>query len=349
MSGKKNVIMIFQWTLAVSLLASFFAVMLVSHAYSRMQFEQLNAICAEMLRQEPEAEEMVFSALKAYKKKSSSNFVGKTIRTLGNVVTSAEDMSTPAKDRLILAEDTAKKEILSLWGYQKTDFAALSCGKCALAAVMGVLAGMVLLRITLFSRNQWEAKRIHGLTDYLEQVNTGKAPVLSVSGEDDFSKLEDEIYKTVTSLYQTRDAAIQARNDFAQNLANIAHQIKTPITAIFLSVQMMRENEKQSRRKQDAGHNNQNRDTKQEADRNHLEQVQKQLMRLTHLEEALLLLSRMYATGYNCHRAVTFICYTASIGNQTRKEKPTGGRKWKFYDARIFRKFMVQAVIKRWR
>lgn len=118
-----------------------------------------------------------------------------------------------------------------------------------------------------------ESKRIQALTDYLEQVNIGKAGILSSFGEDDFSKLEDEIYKTVTFLYQTRDAAVRAKDDFAQNLANIAHQIKTPITAISLSVQMM----------------------KQDFDKKYLEQIEKQLLRLTYLEEALLLLARLDA------------------------------------------------------
>ena len=77
----------------------------------------------------------------------------------------------------------------------------------------------------------------------------------------------------MTFLYQTKDKAIQAKNDFAENLSNIAHQLKTPITAISLSVQMMKQN----------------------MDHKHLEQIEKQLLRLTHLEDALLLLSRIDA------------------------------------------------------
>ncbi|MBD5495846.1 MAG: HAMP domain-containing histidine kinase, partial [Lachnospiraceae bacterium] len=73
--------------------------------------------------------------------------------------------------------------------------------------------------------------------------------------------------------YQTKDSAVQAKNDFAQNLSNIAHQIKTPITAISLSIQMI----------------------KKEYESKHLEQVEKQLLRLTNLEEALLVLSRLDA------------------------------------------------------
>lgn len=109
--------------------------------------------------------------------------------------------------------------------------------------------------------------------EVLEQVNTGKAVILSNSGEDDFAKLENEIYKTVTFLYHTKDAAIRAKNEFVENLSNIAHQIKIPNTSISLSVQTM---QKENSKKQ-------------------LEQIQKQLVRLTHLEEALLILSQLDA------------------------------------------------------
>ena len=77
----------------------------------------------------------------------------------------------------------------------------------------------------------------------------------------------------MTELHQMRDAALKAKNNFAENLYNIAHQIKTPITSISLSLQMMHENPSSK----------------------YLEQMHRQLSRLTHLEEALLLLSRMDA------------------------------------------------------
>ena len=57
--------------------------------------------------------------------------------------------------------------------------------------------------------------------------------------EDEYSHLQDELYKTVTMLYQTRETAGAAKINFAENLANIAHPLKTPITAAFLSQQLM--------------------------------------------------------------------------------------------------------------
>ena len=89
--------------------------------------------------------------------------------------------------------------------------------------------------------------------------------------------MQDEIYKTVTALYQTKEEALTARNNFAENLSNIAHQLKTPITSISLSVQMAREC-----LGTDKIHAN-------------LREIERQLNRLLHLEEALLLLSRIDA------------------------------------------------------
>ncbi len=241
MSGKRNMLVTFGFVLSASLIAAAVSVLLVSCHYSRLQFDLLNAVCGEVAEQEPEAKKIIAAALKEY--------MG------GNPDGAMED------------------DILSELGYHSSDFSEFTYGKNVLFVIVGLMMGVLLFFFTFFYRNKMETARIRALAEYLEQVNIGKAVILSTSREDDFSKLEDEIYKTVTFLYQTKDSAVQARNDFAENLSNIAHQIKTPITAISLSIQMM----------------------KQELESKHLEQVEKQLLRLTHLEETLLVLSRLDA------------------------------------------------------
>lgn len=144
-----------------------------------------------------------------------------------------------------------------------------------MAALTGLAAGgglfLMLLLIWYLVWYRKECGRVAALTDYLEKVNTGQDGVLFSTGEDALSKLQDEIYKTVTELHQTKEAALKARRSLAENLDNIAHQIKTPITAISLSTQMMYEAPSQE----------------------HLEEIRRQISRLTHLEESLLLLSRI--------------------------------------------------------
>lgn len=246
MSGRKNFVIIFGFVVAVSLISSAVTAMLVSRYYSRLQFDLVNVICGEVLEQEPEMMNIVSAALKEY--------------TGGNV------------------DGVAVNNVLSILGYRISDFSNSAITYHIIFAITGFLAGIFLFVITFVFRNKTEAKRIEALSDYLEQVNIGKAVVLSASGEDIFSKLEDEIYKTVTFLYQTKDAAVQAKNDFAENLSNIAHQIKTPITAISLSLQTLSEIP-----------------MKNEYEKEKMEQIKKQLIRLIHLEESLLVLSRLDA------------------------------------------------------
>lgn len=241
MSGRKNILVTFGFVLSASLVAAAVSVVLASYHYSRLQFELLNVICSEVAEQEPETKTIISAVLKEY--------------TGGN------------------PDGAAEEDMLSALGYRSSDFSGASSPQNILFAAAGFLTGILLFIVTFWCRNKREAIRIRNLTEYLERANTGSAAILSASGEDDFSKLEDEIYKTVTFLYQTKDRAIQAKNNFAENLSNIAHQLKTSVTASSLSIQMMKQN----------------------MDHKYLEQAEKQLLRLAHLEEALLVLSRIDA------------------------------------------------------
>ena len=267
MSGRKNVFVTLGLTLSVSLLAAALAVLLFTFHYGHLQFDLLNAVCGEVVEQDPQARRIIAAALKEY--------------TGGN------------------ADGSAYEDVLSSLGYRASDFSVPTYRQSLWCIGAGFLAGSLLFACTWAYRNRREALRVQALTAYLEQACTGAAPILSASveassreassreassgepatGEDDFSRLEDEIYKTVTSLYQAKEAALRARNGFAENLSNIAHQIRTPITAISLSLQILEYD----------------RARKASGAQAHLEQIQKQLQRLTHLEEALLLLSRIDA------------------------------------------------------
>ena len=241
MNCKKNSFVVFGVAVSVSLIVSALSVILVSGYYSRLQFNLLNTVCMGILEEEPEAQKAVLAALKEATQET--------------------------------ADGGIEGGVLSSLGYRASDFFYSDYRQTILFMAAGLLTGVVFLLCTFGYRNKKEAIRIRALAKYLEQVPAGKAAILSASGEDDFSKLEDEIYKTVTFLYQTKDDAVRARNNFAENLSNIAHQIKTPITAISLSVQTM----------------------EKEYDKKTLEQIKKQLLRLTRLEEGLLVLARLDA------------------------------------------------------
>lgn len=238
MNERKNMAVLIGFVLSVSLIASTFTALFLINSYGQVHMQTLGEIFQRIIEKQPEAENAIMETLKEYK-------------------------SNP--------EISSNTNILLLYGYKQNDLFPASKTYSSLFILAGFGIGCVLFIITLIFWHRKDISRIKSLTTCLEKVNNGDSDILFQVGEDDFSKLQDEIYKTVTMLYQTRDMALKAKNNFAENLYNIAHQIKTPITSISLSAQLMRENPSSK----------------------YLDQIQGQLSQLTHLEETLLLLSRI--------------------------------------------------------
>lgn len=105
----------------------------------------------------------------------------------------------------------------------------------ALAFLLGMAAGGALVAAGCARARRRRSARVAQLTDYLESAALGRAKALTPTGEDDLSRLQDEMGKTVMALERTRAEAVAAKDGFARNLASIAHQVKTPLSAIALA------------------------------------------------------------------------------------------------------------------
>lgn len=240
MIERKNLVMFAGPLLAVSLLASSFTAYFLSDYYNRLHMRILEDICGEILEKEPAAGPAILSALKEYR---------------------------------FEPDPPAEQNMIRDWGYGEMGFPQPVRKAVGLFAAAGALAGGAVFLLTLLLWHKRNVIRIRRLTAHLETVNAGGAGSLFAGGEDEFSRLSDEIDKTVTELYRTRDAALAAKNNFAENLSNIAHQIQTPLTSASLSAQMLYE----------------------KSPSEYLDKICYQLGRLTHLAKELLLLSRIDA------------------------------------------------------
>ena len=236
---KQGILLLFP--VVVILLGIIFTTTLFYHTYRQIAYQHISAFCEILLENSPVAEPQLLSSLKEY--------------------------------HSLREQEIAENNYLVMYGYRAGEFCKELPTHTFILPVMLFLtvSGAFVLTAWLFRRRS--QKRIVDLTEYLERVNIGAGGTLIQSQEDDFSRLQDEIYKTVTTLYQTREAAVSAKKNFADNLANIAHQLKTPITAAFLSLQLM----------------------KKETANEYANQIEKQLDRLNRLEESLLMLSKIDA------------------------------------------------------
>lgn len=211
------------------------------NGYQQSVFEHISKFCEVIIQDNPEAEEQVLAALKEYHTFTEDEIDGNSF--------------------------------LTQYGYESNHFCrelgwqflVLSLSLCLL------IIGSFL--VSVWYMDKQKKRRIAEMTHYLEQINIGAEGTVVQTKEDEFSPLQDEMYKTVTELYQTRDAAVNANVNFANNLANIAHQLKTPVTAASLSLQLM----------------------EKETPNFRVGQLKKQLERLGTLEESLLTLSKIDA------------------------------------------------------
>ena len=243
MIGRKNAGVFIALILSAGLIASSLTAVFVAGFYNRRQFQMISSVSSAIIEEDPALEPSILLALKAYKNQKSRY------------------------------AEPEYENVLTAYGYRQSDFINPLHQYVLLLAVAGFTAGSFLFLAVFITWRKKEERRIQTMAEALEKINSGSPDHVLEAGKDSFSKLQDEIYKTVTMMHQTRESALEEKQNFAENLSNIAHQLKTPVTAISLSAQMMETH----------------------PDKNYPAQIQKQIKRLIHLEESLLLLSRLDA------------------------------------------------------
>lgn len=209
--------------------------------YRQLALQHISNLCQTIIELHPEAEEEVLSSLKEYLEGANQGEQG--------------------------------KEFLLQYGYSTSDFDGGFQSGFIFLTLMVFFLIVVSFLIFYWHTDKYNSRRIEELKDYLEYVNIGKFDMIIQSKEDAFSHLEDEIYKTVTTLRQTRDTAVKTKENYADNLANIAHQLKTKITTLSLALQLSKKSDSAM----------------------YVQQMESQLESLTWLEEALLTLSKIDA------------------------------------------------------
>ncbi len=254
MSKKSNIKITVLFVLSVGLIVAATTAYFLTVYYRHVCFHILGGFCESMIEKNPDSRQAVLELLKT-------------------------------QDFHVTGEN-----ILSNFGYSPSNL-GITDTTALWIAVSAFLTGGILFLFSFWYLHKKSDARIQALTGYLERINTGVQGLVFESSDDEFSKLQDEIYKTVTELYQTKEEALSARNNFAENLFNIAHQLKTPITSISLTIQMAKEHLGDTcAAETPQGHTSMA--CKMYAN---IKDIERQINRLTHLEEALLLLSRIDA------------------------------------------------------
>ena len=166
-------------------------------------------------------------------------------------------------------------------------------------------AAVIFLRYLLVRRG-----RIEQLKEYVCEVEQGKYVLdITENEEDELSVLKNELYKITVMLKESAELQKRQKNALANSLADISHQLKTPLTSVMVLLDNLSESshmEEQTRRR-------------------FLAEITRQLENIIWLVAALLKLSRLDAGVVEFERKQVNV--DALLTTVTENIKPAAERK----------------------
>lgn len=97
--------------------------------------------------------------------------------------------------------------------------------------------------IIIIMYNQKQSKQIEDIQTYLQQLNNKNYDLkIDKNKEDEFSKLRNELYKTTVLLKESAENSEKEKINLSNSLADISHQLKTPLTSIRILLDNIYEN-----------------------------------------------------------------------------------------------------------
>ena len=146
----------------------------------------------------------------------------------------------------------AGEEILRQYGYGRDvhSFVPAWFGAAAYAIPFCIILVM-LFSFGLYWRHKMKEaeKGTAALSGYLDRIMEGQYDTLMK--EDTGSALGDSIYKAVVLLREEREQAQRAKENLADNMADLSHQLKTPAASIGLTLSLLKKKAWDEETKQD--------------------------------------------------------------------------------------------------
>lgn len=173
------------------------------------------------------------------------------------------------------------KELLSKYGINEDNIAVISPQyyQNAILILAPILVALFssLFIFLYFSDKQY--KRINEITNYSQRVLQKDYSLdIRENSEGDISKLKNEIYKITVTLKEAAEQQTKDKERLAIALSDISHQLKTPMTSLFVMTDLLKQDNLPVEKKQEF-----------------FETIQNQLTRINWLVSSLLTLSKLDA------------------------------------------------------
>lgn len=120
----------------------------------------------------------------------------------------------------------------------------------ATSGLLSLLSGAALLAIFIFLTNR-QGRQLEQLNAYLVRVlNGGEMPEIDSQEEGELSILRSNIYKAAMKLQTQNERLAEDKTKLSEALADISHQLKTPLTSMMVMNDLLSEEEDSERREE---------------------------------------------------------------------------------------------------
>lgn len=196
--------------IAIFLVIFFIFIKAQYRAYSKDINDKINIIISQVIEQYPEIKE----------------------EDILEIINSKEEPPENILQKYGYEEDVANiKEIRITMEHNITQ-------NIILVAIFGVVSLAVYTTYVLI-----QEKKIREINDYLRQLNNGNYTLkIEDNGEGEFSKLRNELYKTTVLLKEAAENSEKKKEQLSNSLADISHQIKTPLTSMRILLDNLADN-----------------------------------------------------------------------------------------------------------
>lgn len=196
--------------IAIFLVIFFIFIKAQYRAYSKDINDKINIIISQVIEQYPEIKE----------------------EDILEIINSKEEPPENILQKYGYEEDVANiKEIRITMEHNITQ-------NIILVAIFGVVSLAVYTTYVLI-----QEKKIREINDYLRQLNNGNYTLkIEDNGEGEFSKLRNELYKTTVLLKEVAENSEKGKEQLSNSLADISHQIKTPLTSMRILLDNLADN-----------------------------------------------------------------------------------------------------------
>ena len=174
-----------------------------------------------------------------YYAKNINNFVGSIVDTITEKYPEVHEKEIID---LINSKKFTNNNVLKKYGFVDSDISYLKSIKntynknLIINTTIFVLFEIVFFVVS-YNKKKKQDDEINNLTNYLKRINEGIYDLEILDNtEGDLSILKNEIYTTTISLKKIYEHEYDERIKIKDNLANISHQLKTPLTAIMLMI-----------------------------------------------------------------------------------------------------------------